>query len=86
MSLAVNPVTLVLRLYGQSLWRWERQERLRVEQEREEFQRRANEAYTQALLRRLRERKVRDQQRWLRFVRQQQHELWEYERWVDQWQ
>ena len=74
---------VVLRLYGDTLWRWEHQERKRLEEEREAVRRRAHEAYGQALVRRLvrsiEERKHREWLRWMWWVNHFQEELWEHE-------
>ena len=77
---------LVLRLYGDTLWRWEHEERRRVEAEREEVRRRAQEAYSAALVRRFRERQHRDHRRWMWWLNRFQEELWEEERWANQFQ
>ena len=77
---------LVLRFYGDSLWRWEHQERLRVAAEREAFRRRAAEAYSAALLRQLRRRREQEHERWLWWLQIFQLQVWAEEEWVNRWQ
>ena len=74
---------LVLRIHGDSLWRWEVQELWRQQAQRLEFVRRARTAYHQAVLRR---RWARNQVVWLEFVERVQRQLWAEEEWFNMWQ
>ena len=81
---------LVLRIHGDSLWRWEYQERRRIEAQREaerrELEQRAGEAYSAALSRQRRAREEHDQVVWQSFVRNVQIDMWAREEWVNSWQ
>ena len=74
---------LVLRINGDSLWRWEYQERRR---ERLELEQRAGEAYAAALVRRRMARLEHDQLAWQSYVRTVQIQMWAHEEWVNSWQ
>ena len=78
---------LVLRIHGESLWRWEYKERqAQREAERRELEQRVREAYFAALLRRRRAREEHDQVVWQSFVRNVQIHMWAHEEWVNSWQ